>query len=157
MCQKCGVQGSVFASLNRDKYPDSEHEVCASSPRFPYTQSMEVQIFGLKNSSDTRAAERFFSERRVKTHFVDLNERAISPGEINKFIQKFGLNALLETAGKAYADANLEYLRVTDAGMLERIAQEPRLLRLPLVRSGKHFSVGKAEAQWKAWLEAEKN
>jgi arsenate reductase-like glutaredoxin family protein len=118
---------------------------------------MEVQIFGLKNSSDTRAAERFFSERRIKTHFVDLHERAISPGEINKFIQKFGLNALLDTTGKAYADANLEFLRVSDAGMLERIAKEPRLLRLPLVRSGKHFSIGRAQATWKTWLEVEKS
>jgi arsenate reductase (glutaredoxin) len=117
---------------------------------------MEVQIFGLKNSSDTRAAERFFSERRIKIHMVNLTERPMSPGEINKFIQKFGLNNILDTAGKAYADANLEFLIVSDAGMLERIAQEPRLLRLPLVRAGKHFSVGRMETEWKAWLEAEK-
>jgi arsenate reductase (glutaredoxin) len=118
---------------------------------------MEVQIFGLKSSSDTRAAERFFSERRIKTHVVNLTERPMSPGEINKFIQKFGLNALLDTAGKAYADENLEFLRVSDAGMLERIAKEPRLLRLPLVRAGKHFSAGRVEAEWKAWIEAEKS
>jgi arsenate reductase (glutaredoxin) len=117
---------------------------------------MEVQIFGLKNSSDTRAAERFFGERRIKVHFVNLVERPMSPGEINKFVQKFGLNALLDTSGKAYADANLEFLRVSDAGLLERIAKEPRLLRLPLVRAGKFFSIGKAEASWKTWLETEK-
>ncbi len=125
-------------------------------PDFRRLEGMEVQIFGLKNSSDTRAAERFFSERRIKTHVVNLTERPMSPGEINKFIQKFGLNNILDTAGKAYADANLEFLRVSDAGMLERIAEEPRLLRLPLVRAGKHFSVGRTEAEWKAWLEAEK-
>ncbi len=125
-------------------------------PDFRRLENMEVQIFGLKNSSDTRAAERFFSERRIKTHVVNLTERPMSPGEINKFIQKFGLNNILDTAGKAYADAKLEFLRVSDAGMLERIAEEPRLLRLPLVRAGKHFSIGRVEAEWKAWLEAEK-
>ncbi len=130
--------------------------MCATRAQFPYTDRMEVQIFGLKNSSDTRAAERFFSERRIKTHIVNLTERPMSPGEINKFIQKFGLNNILDTAGKAYADANLEFLHVSDAGMLERIAKEPRLLRLPLVRAGKHFSVGRVEAVWKSWLEAEK-
>ncbi len=119
-----------------------------------YTRAVEVQIFGLKASSATRAAERFFKERRIKIHFVDLNERAISPGEINRFVQKFGLNALLDTDGKAYADANLEYLRVTDAAMLERTIREPRLLRLPLVRAGKFLSVGQQEASWKSWLES---
>ena len=81
---------------------------------------VDVQIFGLKASSETRAAERFFKERRAKIHFVDLNERPISPGEINRFIQKFGLNALLDLNGKAYIDANLEYLRVTDAARSKR-------------------------------------
>ena len=53
---------------------------------------MEVQIFGVKKSADTRKALRFFAERRVKTHFVDLNERAASLGELRRFVQKFGLD-----------------------------------------------------------------
>ena len=56
---------------------------------------MEVQIFGIKKSSDTRKALRFFSERRIKTHFVDLNERAASLGELRRFAQKFGAGALI--------------------------------------------------------------
>ena len=54
---------------------------------------MEVQIFGVKKSADTRKAQRFFAERRVKTHFVDLMERAASPGELRRFAQKFGVEA----------------------------------------------------------------
>jgi arsenate reductase-like glutaredoxin family protein len=122
-----------------------------------YTQWVEVQIFGLKASSETRAAERFFKERRIKIHFVDLAERPISPGEIGRFVQKFGLNALLDLEGKSYRDAGLEHMRVSDASMLTRIAREPRLLRLPLVRSGKFLSLGRAETEWKTWLEAEKS
>ena len=117
---------------------------------------MDVQIFGLRGSSDTRAAERFFKERRVKIHFVDLQERPMSKGEINRFVQRFGLNALLDLEGKAYRDAGLEYMRISDDGLLERISREPRLLRVPLVRSGQRLSVGKAESEWKTWLETSK-
>ena len=54
---------------------------------------MEVQIFGTKKCSDTRKAQRFFSERRIKTHFVDLNERPAALGELRRFAQKFGVAA----------------------------------------------------------------
>ena len=121
---------------------------------------MEVQIFGLKSSSATRAAERFFKERCIKIHHVDLAQKPMSPGEIGKFVQRFGLNAILDVEGKAYKDAGLEYLRVSDEGMMQRVADDPKLLKLPLVRAGKHFSVGLAEADWKRWVleaqEAEK-
>ncbi len=118
---------------------------------------MEVQIFGLKSSKETRAAERFFKERRIKTHNLDLHDRPMSAGEINRFIQKFGLNAILDIEGKAYIDTGLEFLRVSDAGMLAKIEAEPKLLKLPLVRYGKYVTVGLAEADWKAWITEEQN
>ena len=118
---------------------------------------MEVQIFGLKSSRETRAAERFFKERRIKTHSVDLHDRPISAGELNRFIQKFGLNAILDIGGKAYIDAGLEFLRVSDEGMLAKIEAEPKLLNLPLVRYGKYVTVGLAENDWKAWIAEEQN
>ena len=118
---------------------------------------MEVQIFGLKSSRETRAAERFFKERRIKTHSVDLHDRPISAGELNRFIQKFGLNAILDIGGKAYIDAGLEFLRVSDEGMLAKIEAEPKLLNLPLVRYGKYVTVGLAENDWKAWITEEQN
>ena len=113
---------------------------------------MEVQLFGLRSSSATRAAERFFKERQVKIHFVDLNVRAIARGELNYFIQKVGLNALLDTTGKAYHEAGLEWLRVSDDGMIARVAEEPRLLNLPLVRFGKFVTVGEDVETWRSWL-----
>ena len=57
---------------------------------------MEVQVFGVRKNADTRAALRFFAERRVKVHFVDLLERAASKGELGRFAQKFGALALLD-------------------------------------------------------------
>ena len=70
---------------------------------------MEVQIFGVKKSADTRKALRFFAERRIKTHFVDFDERTVALGELKRFVQKYGLDALLDRDGKAYAEAGLRY------------------------------------------------
>jgi len=113
---------------------------------------MEVQIFGLKKSSATRAAERFFKERRVKIHFVDLTQRPLAKGELARFTQKFGLTALLDIEGKAYERLNLPYLRLTEEGLTQRVLEHPEVLKLPLVRMGKHVSYGDAQAEWVAWL-----
>jgi len=107
-----------------------------------------IQIFGLKNSQATRAAERFFKERRVEFHFVDLKQRPMAPGEIKRFVERFGLLPLVDVEGKAYADGGLKYLKVSDADLLRRIEQEPQLLRLPLVRAGQRLSIGQDEASW---------
>jgi len=111
-----------------------------------------VQIFGVKNSQETRAAERFFKERRVQIHMVDLKLKPMSAGEIRRFIERFTLNGLLDTEGKAYVDAGLKYLKMTDADLLARIERDPKLLKLPLVRGGKMISAGHDEASWKAML-----
>jgi arsenate reductase-like glutaredoxin family protein len=112
-----------------------------------------VQIFGTKNSQATRAAERFFKERGVAIHFVDLKQKAMAAAEINRFAQRFGLRQLLDTAGKAYADAGMRYLKLSETELLARIEREPALLRLPLVRAGKLVSVGDDAAAWKALLD----
>jgi len=115
---------------------------------------VSVQIFGLKNSQATRAAERFFKERRATIHMVDLKQKPMSPGEIKRFIDRFGLSGLLDSEGKAYADANLKYLKLSDSELLGRIERDPKLLMLPLVRSGDRLSIGQDEASWKAMLTA---
>lgn len=111
-----------------------------------------VQIFGVKSSQATRAAERFFKERRVPLQMVDLTKKPMAPGEIRRFVEKFGLAGLLDTEGKAYVDGGMKYLKMTDGELMERIEREPKLLRLPLVRSGKLIAVGQDEAGWKAML-----
>ena len=115
---------------------------------------VSVQIFGLKNSQATRAAERFFKERRATIHMVDLKQKPMSPGEIKRFIDRFGLSRLLDSEGKAYADANLKYLKLSDSELLGRIERDPKSLMLPLVRSGNRLSIGQDEASWKAMLTA---
>ncbi len=115
---------------------------------------MTIQIFGVKNSPVTRAAERFFKERRVAVQFVDLKKKPMAPGEIKRFVDRFGLAQLLDTEGAAYLDAGLKYLKMSDAELLGRIEQDPKLLKLPLVRSAQRLSMGDDEAGWKAMLAA---
>lgn len=112
---------------------------------------MEVQIFGVKKSSDTRKALRFFSERRVKTHFVDLQERAASLGELKRFVQKFGLDRLIDKESKRYDELGLRHSRYSDETWLNKLVDEPLLLRMPLVRNGNALTVGLAEEDWKGW------
>src|SRR5690242_19657547 len=95
-----------------------------------------VQIFGLKGSQATRAAERFFKERRIAIQFVDLKQRPMAAGEIKRFIDRFGWDGLLDAEGKAYVDTGLKYLKLTDAERMTYIEREPKLLRLPLIRAG---------------------
>ena len=113
---------------------------------------MEVQIFGTKKNAETRKALRFFAERRVKTHFVDLNERAASLGELKRFAQKFGVGALIDKESKRYVELGLAHARYGDERWLERLADEPLLLRQPLVRQQHQLTVGSAEETWKAWV-----
>jgi arsenate reductase-like glutaredoxin family protein len=115
-----------------------------------------VQIFGLKNSQETRAAERFFKERRALIHLVDLAHKPMSPGEIKRFVDRFGILGLLDAEGKVYADSGLKYLKVSDAELLGKLEQQPKLLRLPLVRCGKRLSIGRDENGWAQMLEVGK-
>ena len=113
---------------------------------------MDVQIFGTKKSPDTRKALRFFAERRVRTHFVDLAERAASRGELTRFAQKFGVAALIDRESRRYQELGLRAAHRSDERWLEALVDEPLLLRTPLVRSGNRLTIGLAEAEWKAWL-----
>lgn len=112
---------------------------------------MEVQIFGIRKSPETRKALRFFAERRVKTHFVDLQERAASPGELRRFAQKFGVEALVDRASRRYADLGLAAARLSEERWLDRLVGEPLLLRMPLVRNQHRLTIGDAEATWREW------
>ena len=113
---------------------------------------MDVQIFGVKKSADTRKALRFFAERRTRTHFVDLQERAASRGELTRFAQKFGVQALIDESSRRYAELGLRTARYGDERWMQILVEEPLLLRIPLVRYGNALSIGAAEATWKSWL-----
>lgn len=117
---------------------------------------MNVQIFGTQKSQDTKKALRFFKERGIKPQFVDLSTGKTAPGELRRFVQKVGLTRLLETNAKAYDEAGLEFLRLTDDALLERMLATPALIKQPLVRSGNVLEVGWDEARWKELYAAAK-
>jgi arsenate reductase-like glutaredoxin family protein len=115
---------------------------------------MDVQIFGVKKSAETRKALRFFAERRTKTHFVDLMERAASRGELTRFAQKFGVQALIDQSARRFGELGLQTARYGDERWLEILVDEPLLLKMPLVRHGNALTIGAAETTWKSWLAA---
>lgn len=112
---------------------------------------MEVQVFGTRKHADTRTALRFFAERRVKVHFVDLAERAASRGELQRFAQKFGVEALVDRASRRFADLGLGAARLSPERWLERLVEEPGLLRQPLVRHQHQLTIGPADPTWREW------
>jgi len=113
---------------------------------------VEVQVFGTKQSSETRKALRFFAERRVRTHFVDLNERAAALGELRRFSQKFGVLALLDRESKRFQELGLGPARYSDDRWLEKLVDEPMMLRVPLVRYQHRLTIGLDETTWKEWI-----
>jgi arsenate reductase (glutaredoxin) len=123
----------------------------ACRPAALYLGGMEVQIFGTKKSADTRKALRFFSERRVRTHFVDLQQRAASPGELRRFARKFGVQALIDTNSRRFAELGLTRAHLSDERWIDRLADEPMLLRVPLVRWQQQLTVGADETAWREW------
>ncbi|MFH1763273.1 MAG: ArsC/Spx/MgsR family protein [Gemmatimonadota bacterium] len=114
---------------------------------------MDVQIFGIQKSADTRKALRFFKERRVAVHFVDLKVRAASKGELTRFIQKFGVDGVLDRDSKPFQSLGLRSAHYSDKKWLEVLEEEPLLLKMPLVRKQNLLSVGVVEEVWKDWMD----
>ncbi|HEX6053145.1 MAG TPA: ArsC/Spx/MgsR family protein [Gemmatimonadaceae bacterium] len=114
---------------------------------------MEVQIFGIRKSADTRKALRFFAERRVKTHFVDLTERAASLGELKRFSQKFGVLQLIDRDSRRFQELGLAHARLSDERWLEKLADEPLLLKMPLARFSNRVTIGLADDEWRSWVQ----
>lgn len=113
---------------------------------------MEVQIFGVSKSAETRKAQRFFSERRIKIHFVDLTIRAASVGELQRFAQHFGAEALIDRTARRFAELGLQYTVLSNERWIQKLSEEPMLLRMPLVRNGRALTIGVDEEVWRGWL-----
>jgi arsenate reductase-like glutaredoxin family protein len=115
-----------------------------------------AQVFGFTDDQDTRKALRFFSERRIAVHFVDLDERPASRGELRRFAERFGAASLLDRARPRFRALGLHVSSDSPERLLERAFADPRLLRTPLVRSGQRVSIGHAPDAWRAWIESER-
>lgn len=78
----------------------------------------------------------------------------MAAGELRRFAQRHGAQALFDTESVRYRDAGLAYLSMTDDEAFERVLGDQRLLLLPLVRAAAHVSIGVDEDAWRAWLAA---
>lgn len=105
-----------------------------------------IQIYGRKKCKDTRKAERFFKERRIPVQSIDLDVKSPGPREVELFAQTVGIDALIDTQSKVYRERGLGYMEF-DA--LEEIAENPALLRTPIVRDGREVAVGADEGFWR--------
>jgi arsenate reductase-like glutaredoxin family protein len=117
---------------------------------------MPIQVFGFKDCQDTRKALRFFAERRIPVHFVNLDERPAARGELRRFQERFGAAALIDRESPRFRARGLHVSGDSPERLLERALNEPRLLRTPLVRNGARVTVGPAPDEWRAWMEAQK-
>ena len=118
--------------------------------------TIQAQIFGFTDCQDTRKAQRFFKERGIAVHFVDLKERPASKGELRRFADRFGPAALIDKEGATYKGMGLRVALDSPQRLLERALIEPRLLRTPLVRNGGKVAIGHAPVEWQVWIDAER-
>jgi len=136
-----------------DRYASADAVAQVRLSPTPPPAAALIQVFGREDSQETRAALRFFKERRLAIQFVDLRRKPIAAGELRRFAERLGAAALVDTAGRAWAEAGLGYLRMDDTELAARLLADQRLLRLPLVRVGNEFAAGRDEAGWKALLQ----
>ena len=109
---------------------------------------MNIQIFGKSKCFDTKKAERWFKERRIKFQAVDLKKFGMSRGELASVKNAVGLDALVDWDNP---DAALLKYLAYDQDKLDKLFENPRLLKTPVVRNGKQATVGYQPDVWKDW------
>ena len=110
---------------------------------------MNIQIFGASKSFDTRKAERWVKERRIKYQYIDVPSKGLSPREYQSVKQKVGFEALVDTKSRAYEALYMAYL--TPDAQEEKLLEHPELFRTPIVRNGREATVGYCPEIWAQW------
>lgn len=110
---------------------------------------MNIQIFGARKSFDTRKAERWFKERRIKYQYIDLDTKGLSAGEYRSVRGRRGYDALVDRDSPDYRELGIDYLLPQAAE--EKLLENPRLFRAPIVRNGRQATVGFCPDVWKTW------
>lgn len=112
---------------------------------------MNIQIFGTKKCNETKKAERFFKERGIKYQFVDMKKKGMNKGEFNSVAQaNGGLDHMINWEGK---DQNLLALikYIANEDKLEKVLENPQVIKTPVVRNGKQSTLGYQPDVWKKW------
>ena len=109
---------------------------------------MNIQIFGTKKCRDTQKAERYFKERKIAYHFVDLAQRGLSKGEMDRIKAAVGMENLVNRKSRDYERLNLKYMV---HNLEEMLLNHPLLLNTPIVRNGARATLGYCPEIWKDW------
>ena len=109
---------------------------------------MNIQIFGKQKCFDTKKAERYFKERRIKYQFIDVLRYGMSRGELNSVKNAVGLEAMIDKSDEDYP--LVQYLASDDA-KLNKLYEDAYLIKTPIVRNGKQATVGYCPEIWKTW------
>lgn len=113
-----------------------------------------IQIFGTSKCKVTRAAQRFFADRRIPVQMIDVREKNLSPGELASVARAVGgVRLLYDAEGTRARDRGLHHLGPDDARITALLLEDAALLRTPIVRDGRRAAVGAAEATWKLFAE----
>ncbi len=113
---------------------------------------MNIQIFARSKCFDSKKAERWFKERRIKYQLIDLDAKGLSPRELDSVIAAVGLDSLIDPKSKSPDAALIGYLS-DRAQKVEKLLDDPRLLRSPIVRNGRLATVGYCPEIWEGWKE----
>jgi arsenate reductase len=111
---------------------------------------MNIQIFGSKKCFDTKKAERYFTDRKIKYQFTDLSIKGLSKGELQSIRASVGLMNLINKEIKEYEKLNIQHIRSDDVKE-EILLKNPKLYKTPIVRNGKVATVGYEPEVWKTW------
>lgn len=112
---------------------------------------LNIQIYGKAKCFDTKKAERYFKERRIKYQFVDLVKFGMSKGEFNNILKAVGdFDELLDKSSKAYENSFIEYLATKEAKE-EKLLENQSAFKTPIVRNGEQVTVGYKPEIWKDW------
>ena len=118
------------------------------------SSALTVQVFGTKKCAETHKTERFFKERGIKIHAVDLAQKGMSAGELRNVAARVGgVEALIDRLGARYVAKGLKYAAPTGPRIEQILVDDPLLMRTPVVRAGARATVGYAPETWAAWLE----
>ena len=109
---------------------------------------MNIQIFGKSKCFDTKKAERYFKERRIRYQYIDVLKYGMSRGELNAVKAAAGLEAMIDKSDEDYP--LVQYL-ASDEARLDKLFEDPYLIKTPIVRNGKKATVGYCPEIWKDW------
>ena len=112
---------------------------------------MNIQIFGVSKSADTRKAERYFKERRIKFQAIDMKKYGMSGGEFDSILRAVGgIDNLIDWESKS-PDLDLIRYMANPIDKEDKVFDNQMLIKMPVVRNGKKATVGYCPDVWKTW------